>query len=262
MKYLNDVKAKDIKSSIGVDTVYRSKNSGCFTITSYLDSYNIGVKFVNTGYETVAQLGHIKSGNVKDLCSPSVYSVGVVGVKYPISEDGVHTKEYGLWKNMLRRCYSITYKQKHPTYEGCECSENFKSYEYFYEWCNKQVGFNNKDWQMDKDLLVKGNKVYSEDSCVFIPAEINSLLVKSDKKRGKHLIGVYWSKTNKAFVAQVSMNKGKREHLGYFKTEVEAFNAYKQAKEAFIKEQANKWKGKIDIMAYNALINYEVSVDD
>ena len=57
-------------------------------------------------------------------------------------------------------------------------------------------------------------------------------------------------------------NKGKREHLGYFKTEVEAFNAYKTAKESFIKEQANKWKGKIDNRAYNALMNYQVEITD
>ena len=60
------------------------------------------------------------------------------------------------------------------------------------------------------------------------------------------------------------MNKGKgrREHLGYFNTEVEAFNAYKAAKEAFIKEQANKWKGEIDGRAYEALMSYTVDIDD
>ena len=62
MKYLNDVKAKDIKNSIGAGTAYQSKNSGCFTITSYFDSYNIGVKFVNTSYEMVKHLGSIKLG--------------------------------------------------------------------------------------------------------------------------------------------------------------------------------------------------------
>ena len=262
MKYLNDVKAKDIKNSIGTDTVYQSKNSGCFTITSYLDSYNIGVKFVNTDYETVTLLGHIKSGSIKDPYSPSVYGVGVTGTKYQIRVSGVLAKEYELWKDMLKRCYSDIFKKKRPTYEGCEASENFKSYEYFYEWCNKQVGFNNKDWQLDKDLLIKGNKVYSETTCVFLPREINSLLINCTASRGEHLIGVYWSKTANAFVARVSRNKGCSEHLGLFKTELEAFNAYKTAKESFIKEQADKWKDKIDPRAYNALMNYEVNIDD
>ncbi len=63
-------------------------------------------------------------------------------------------------------------------------------------------------------------------------------------------------------MAQVNKNKGKQEHLGYFNTELEAFNAYKTAKEAFVKEQANKWKGKIDDRAYEALMSYEVNIDD
>ncbi len=115
---------------------------------------------------------------------------------------------------------------------------------------------------MDKDLLVKGNKVYSESTCVFLPQEINKILTKSTATRGKHLIGVCWHNVSKAFVAVVSKNKGKREWLGSFKTELEAFNAYKEAKEAFIKEQANKWKGKIDARAYNALLNYTVNIED
>ena len=69
-------------------------------------------------------------------------------------------------------------------------------------------------------------------------------------------------KTNKAFMAQVNKNKGKQECLGFFNTEIEAFKAYKKAKESFVKEQADKWKDQIDIRAYNALMNYEVSIDD
>ena len=262
MKCLNDVKAKDIKNSIGTDAVYQSKNSGCFTITSYLDSYNIGVKFVNTSFEMFTHLGCIKSGNVKDPYSPSVYGVGVVGTKYPTMINGRNTKEYGLWQNMLTRCYNDTYKNKQPTYIGCEVSNNFKSYEYFYEWCQNQIGSNVEGWHLDKDLLIKGNKVYSEYTCVFLPSEINSLLVKCTASRGEYLIGVYWSKTANAFKATVRKNKGGQKHLGYFNTELEAYNAYKIAKEAFVKEQANKFKSQIDPRAYNALINYTVNIDD
>ena len=109
---------------------------------------------------------------------------------------------------------------------------------------------------------MKGNKVYSEDSCVFIPQGVNSLLIKHEASRGEHLIGVCWCKRDKAFKAQISKNKGSPEHLGYFKTELEAFKAYKQAKESFIKEQANKFKSQIDPRAYEALMNYEVEITD
>ena len=257
MKYLNDVNYKDC-----VGKVCKSKSSGDFKIVKYNDAYNVDVQFLNTGFEAVVELGNIRNGGVKDPYSPSVYGVGILGAKYPSKVNDVLTKEYVLWKGMLKRCYSDVYKKRYPTYEGCRVSENFKSYEYFYEWCHKQIGFGNEGWQLDKDLLVKGNKVYSEDTCVFIPQEVNSLLVKNTASRGEHLIGVYWSKTHKAFVARVNKNKGSPEWLGSFNTELEAFNAYKTAKESFIKEQANKWKGKIDERAYNALMNYTVEITD
>ena len=257
MKYLNGVNYKDCGGK-----VCKSKSSGDFKIVKYNDAHNVEIQFINTGYETSARLDHVKSGNVKDLYSPSVYSVGIVGIKYPPSVNSRNTKEYDLWHSMLQRCYSTTLKKKRPTYEGCKCSDNFKSYEYFYEWCNKQIGFGVADFELDKDLLMKGNKVYSENICVFIPKEINSLLTKSTASRGKYPIGVYWSKRDKAFVAMVCKNKGKQEYLGHFKTEIEAFDAYKTAKESFIKEQAEKWKGKIGERAYEALMNYTVEITD
>ncbi len=261
MKYLNDVSYKDC-----VNKILKSKNSGDFKVLKYNSARDVEIQFVNTGFEKSVQLVQVKSGNVKDPYSPSVFGVGILGTKYPPSVSGRTTKEYMLWCHMLERCYSDTYQKKKPTYEGCEVSDKFKSYEYFYEWCHKQVGFDNQGdenpFHLDKDSLVKGNKVYSESTCVFLPVEINSLLTKSTASRGKHLIGVSWNKKASAFVAMVSKNKGKREWLGSFNTELEAFNAYKTAKESFVREQANKWKGKIDDRAYNALMKYTVEIDD
>ena len=257
MKYLNDVTTKDC-----VGKVCKSLNSGDFKILKYNDSRNVVIQFLKTGFETTVELGNIKNGNVKDRYLPSVYSVGIIGAKYPSRVNGVHTREYRLWMDMLRRCYSDGFRKKNPTYKDCEVSDNFKSYEYFYEWCNEQIGFGVEGFELDKDLLIKGNKIYNENTCIFIPSEINLVLTKRTTSRGRHLIGVYWNKKYKAFVAQISRNKGKREYLGYFKTEIEAFNAYKKAKEAFVKEQANKWKGQIDIRAYEALMAYTVEITD
>ena len=257
MKYLNDVSYKDC-----VDKVCKSQSSGDFKVLKYNDAHNVEIQFLNTGFETVVELGHIRSGKVKDPYSPSVCGVGVIGAKHPVTINNVLTKEYVLWVHMLQRCYSDSSKKKRPTYEGCEVSDNFKSYEYFYEWCQNQIGFGIQSFELDKDLLVKGNKVYSEDTSIFIPAEINLLLTKRTASRGKYLIGVCWHKRGKAFVARVNKGKGKRENLGSFNTELEAFNAYKKAKEFFVKEQANEWKSQIDERAYNALMKYEVNIDD
>ena len=257
MKYLNDVSYKDC-----VGNVFKSLNSGDFKVLKYNDSYNVEIQFLKTGYGTVARLGHIKSGSVKDPYSPSTYGVGITGAKYPITVNGVHTKEYDLWNGMLRRCYSEKYHLKKPTYIGCEVSENFKNYSFFYEWCQNQIGFNNKDWQLDKDLLIKGNKVYSENTCIFIPRELNQTLTKANLIRGEHPVGVCFDKSKNKFTACVCLNSSKRKYLGAFDTELDAFKAYKIAKENHIKELANKWIDQIDERAYNALMNYQVEITD
>ena len=257
IKYPNDVSYKDC-----VGKVCKSKSSGDFKILKYNDKKNVEIQFLKTGFETTVELGSIRNGEVKDPYLPSVCGVGITGTKYQPTINGVNTKEYELWTDMLKRCYSVVYKNKHPTYEGCGVSDNFLYYEYFYEWCHKQIGFGNDGFHLDKDLLIKDNKVYSESTCVFLPQEINKVLTKRTNSRGEYLIGVHWSDINKAFVARVSKNKGRSEWLGYFNTEIEAFNTYKQAKESFVKEQAEKWKSQIDERAYQALINYTVEITD
>ena len=257
MEYLNNVSYKDC-----IGKVCKSKSSGDFKILKYNDSRNVEIQFLKTGYEMVAQLGHIKNGGVKDPYSPSVFGVGAVGTKYPPSEGGRNTKWYALWCHMLERCYSDIYKKKRPTYEGCEVSENFKYYEYFYEWCQSQVGFGNLDWHLDKDLLVKGNKIYGESTCVLIPPEINNALTKTNKLRGNYPVGVHFCNTRKSFIGQINRGCGQQEYLGKFKTAEEAFLAYKTAKEDYLKTLAEKWKGSIDARAYNALMNYEVEITD
>ena len=112
MGYLNNINYKD-----WVGNVCKSSNSGDFKVLKYKDSKNVEIQFLKTGYETTVQLGNIKNGEVKDPYVASVFSIGIVGNKYPISEGGILIKEYMLWTNMLERCYSDTYKKKRPTYK-------------------------------------------------------------------------------------------------------------------------------------------------
>ena len=109
---------------------------------------------------------------MKDL----LYDVGFNDGKYHAMVSRKPVKNYLSWQGMLRRCYDKKWQTRNPTYFGCSVSENFKSYSYYHEWCLSQIGFNGLDFQLDKDLLCKGNKVYSEDNCVFLPQEINKLL--------------------------------------------------------------------------------------
>ena len=175
-----------------------------------------------------------------------VQGVGIIGSRYMITDGGKMLLEYDYWKGLLRRCYDSKLHEKYVTYRNCTCSDNFIHYEYFYEWCNKQVGFGNKGWHLDKDLLYKGNKLYSENTCVFLPREINSLLIKRCNERGDYPIGVMWHKASNKYSASVN-EFNKQKHLGLYDNEIDAFRKYKQAKEYQIKNMAEIYKGLVDL---------------
>ena len=195
-----------------------------------------------------------------------VFGLGIKGEKHPSYEGAKPLREYTTWVNMLRRCTEKLWS-KHPTYTGTTCSESFKDYDYFYEWCQNQVGFGNTDddnisWHLDKDILVKGNKHYSEDTCVFVPHKINSLLCRRRGARGEYLIGVTLEKRTNRFMSRCNRGEGVMQHLGRFESQGEAFRAYKTYKESIIKKAAEEYKIKIDPRTYEALMKYEVSEND
>ena len=196
-----------------------------------------------------------------------VCGIGFNDGKYLSKVNGKAPREYVAWGHMLLRC-TEKYWEKKPTYTGTTCSNNFKNYSYFYEWCHRQVGFGNKDekgnvWHLDKDILIKSSKVYDESVCIFIPARINSLLTKRDYARGDFPIGVSWHEKSKKFHARCCYGVGgKTKHIGYFNTQQEAFQAYKTFKEALIKDVANEYRAQLDTRAYQALMKYEVNIND
>ena len=248
-----------------VGEIFKTKNCGNLLVTKYINYENVYVRFIDTGYETVARIDHIRDGSVRDKYLPTVYGIGVLGDEV-VKVNGKHTKEYKGWQSMLRRCYDDKFHSKFQTYAGCSASDNFKYFPYFKEWCNKQIGFNAKDdkskpFALDKDILIKGNKQYGEDVCVFIPREINSLIVNCSKTRGDSAIGTCYSKARKKYLSTVR-KYGKFIHLGHFDTEIEAFIVYKEAKESHIKTLANKWKDQIDPRVYEALMNWEIEITD
>ena len=181
-----------------------------------------------------------------------VYGVGYIGQgKYKSKTNIFHT-----WRSMLRRCYSEVYQAKKPTYIGCVVDEHWHCFQNFAQWYEKNYieGF-----ELDKDILCKGCKVYSESTCCFVPHEINSLFVTNNLNRGNCLIGVY--KSRDKFRTAIS-KQGKNIHLGKFDTEIEAFKIYKFEKEKYIKELAEKWKGLLNTNVYNTMVSYSIEIDD
>ena len=186
---------------------------------------------------------------------PEIYSL------LNIEFEGVYFTPKTIWRDMLRRCYVPSIQAKYPTYIGCTVSDTFKVYDSFQDWYFDQVACLIKGWQIDKDLLIKGNKLYSEDTCTLLPKEINIALINCKAKRGCLPVGVSASSTKGKYLSQISLD-GRSEYLGTFSTAEQAFLAYKQAKEAHIKEVANKWKDQIDPRVYEALMKYQVEITD
>lgn len=163
-----------------------------------------------------------------------------------------------LYHGLKQRVNPNGIKQKQsPLYVGCYST--FKDFQDFASWCIIQIGYNN-GFHLDKDLLTKGNKEYGKDTCVFIPQSLNKLITKRDRFRGALPIGVTNDKGRMRASCQIGT--GKAKYLGNFDTTEEAFYVYKNFKESYIKEQANKWCSQIDPRAYKALMNYEVLITD
>ena len=198
--------------------------------------------------------------SLKDRMIPSVYGVGYLGGNFELKTycNGKKCPIYDVWFRMMERCYSKKVHGRFPSYIGCHVSDDFKDYSKWRAWYD-DYQYKHDGWQLDKDLLIKGNKTYSIETCVFLPKEINSMLTHRKKSKGDYPIGVMLEKGK--FRAMICTN-GIGRRLGSFDSVTEAFNAYKEAKESYIKEIANKWKSQIDPRAYEALYNYTVNIDD
>lgn len=235
-------------------------------IVEYVNYQNITVQFKATGELVKTSYGNFVKGNVKSHFTPSVYGIGITGLQPTRNENGEQLDSYMCWKAMLSRCYSAKYQEKQPTYIGCCVSDDWLYYPNFKNWYDKNYyEIDNKTSQLDKDILIKGNKVYSPNTCIFVPQFINSLFIKNQNVRGELPIGVYYKKANKKYVAKLSIfenGKKTQKHLGYFDTVNEAFGVYKQAKEEYIKEVADEYKDKIPVELYKSMYAYKVEIDD
>lgn len=192
--------------------------------------------------------------------SKLVFGVGFNDGSRPTRIDGAKVKEYLLWTAMLRRSCDEDYKQKYPTYKDVVISDDFLNYSYFYDWCNKQIGFNNNGWELDKDILSPDCKIYDKDTTCFVPKEINYFFTNRKNDRGSLPVGVWFHKDTSKYASACSIGNGKRKYLGIYETAEQAFVVYKTFKEVLCKQIALKWKDEIDPRVYEAMMKWEVDI--
>lgn len=164
--------------------------------------------------------------------------------------NGKITKTYSTWMSMIQRCNDPKNLSRNPTYIGCSVCEDWLFFPTFKEWFDNNYV---EGWQLDKDLLIAGNKTYGPDTCVFVPPSINTLFTDCGSARGEYPIGVSFYKRTGKFIANLSIDR-KLKHLGYFSTADEAHRAYLIAKRENVIRIADEWKDKIPIKLYEALI--------
>lgn len=184
----------------------------------------------------------------------TLYGVGINDYEGRICDGiGKVATFYTTWANMIARCYSNKVKNKNPTYNDCYSCEKWhrlKNFKVFFD-------DNYKDgYDLDKDLLVKGNKVYSPETCVFLPREINSFLSNKYTCKNKLYAGITWRESIRKYQVRIGI-EGNSVHLGVFENIDDVVEVYKKAREQEAKKLANKYKHEIDIRAYNALMEYK-----
>lgn len=250
----------------------RTGEEGCNTfgtpmrIIECKNATNITIEFQDE-YKTRkrATYQQFLKGTIKNPYDKEVYGVGYLGDEN-ISHK-THPNIYNHWQKMLQRCYDPYYINKQLTYKDCVVCKEWHSFKIFAEWYEENY-YNvfNQRMELDKDILYKGNKIYSPETCIFVPQRINNLFLKRQNNRGKYPIGVCLSKKTNKFSAQCSIctekGKGKRMWLGEYETIGEAFYSYKVFKENYIKQVADEYKNLIPNKLYEALYKYEVEIND
>ena len=254
---------KQIRDRLGL--CFITKYGESFVIIKYESIKEVKIKFQN-GYEKNTRWGEIIKDEISTPYSKTVCGIGYLGEgkytgkKYP--------KIYQQWHSMIQRCYDPYHLNKRPTYIDCFVCEEWHNFQNFAKWWDEHVyNCNNEKMCLDKDILIKGNKIYSPETCSIVPEKINLLFIKSDKRRGKYPIGVviYYDKrcSCKCLVAHCNYNK-KSKTLGYFPIDkpFQAFTCYKNFKENYIKQVADEYKDLIPKKLYDAMYNYQVEITD
>lgn len=241
-------------------------HQGCLMkIIEYNTTKDIVVEFQDSFKTKVhTQYNNFKKGNVRNPFYPSVYTVGIIGTKYSINNN---EKEYRAWKDIIKRSYDEKLINKRPTYQNVTCCKEWLNFENFCDWIHSQENYekwlNGNRWCIDKDILIKGNKVYSPETCCLVSNEVNCLFLKSDNSRNGLPIGV--SKKEDKFQAYCDNPfTHKKEYLGLYDAPKQAFKRYKHRKEEIIKRVAQEEfdKGNITKECYEAMLKYEVEITD
>lgn len=234
-----------------VGNSFRNLKGEVAKILEYVNSKNVIVQFEDGTVVNVIPV-NLRSGEFKNRNTPCFYGVGYLGYgEFSGYEKGNKmTKAYQLWAGMLERCYSPNQERDNPTYKNCKVDDKWHNFQNFARWYYSQPIIENA--HLDKDILSGNQKLYSEATCVLIPASINSVMKGDQKKTTEFPQGIRETKSH-SYEARY-----KNQQLGTFKTVTEAQKAYNEAKEIHIRNLAETYKDVLPVNIYKKLANYHL----
>ncbi len=230
------------KRKIVPGSVWDSNNYGKFKVLAWDGYKDITIEFLDTGFITKTRSESIASGSVKDKLKRSVFGFGYIGDGEFSTKD---KKAYSRWSGILKRCYSDDYQIKKPTYKGCTVCDDWLNFQNFAEWFYLNYPDDGDDYQIDKDLKVIGNKIYSPKTCMFVSSVVNSFTSDHGGARGELLIGACATKSPFLFSASCcNPFTGKQEQYRGFRSEIDAHMAWRSRKAEIAYELAMMQKSK------------------
>lgn len=230
---------------------FENKLGEKYFVVDYKNSKEVVVMFYD-GYYTTAQMSNIRKGAVKNPFSEKGKFLGFGVSDVKVSTKSPLCKYRRLWEAMITRVYSRSDK----AYHSVVISQDWAVLSTFLEDIKGFKGYDKvvtDGWVLDKDILSINGKIYSKDTCCFVPSEINSLLVSMGKPKGDYPLGVHFCKREGKFVAQMHV-KTTMKHIGYFDCQDEAHSAYKREKQMYINSVAESYKSVLDSKVYSALL--------
>ncbi len=220
-------------------------------IIEYFNSNNCTIQFEDGNIRYNLQYYNIKKGEIRNFMHPRVFNVGYEGIG--VYNSLIHRKMWDVWHSILGRCYSEEVQKNRPTYKGCSVDENWHNFQVFAEWFEENYNPETmQGWHLDKDILVKGNKIYSPETCCFVPNEINCLFKTEYESSNTFRNRIRVTSQGKYNVRYNS------KHVGNFTTYEEALKISKITKENHIKIIAEKWKSLINSQIYELMLKYKV----
>jgi len=206
------------------------------------------VEFLNTNHPNIiVKLCNLKKGAISNPYHKSILNVGYMGIgKYNCKD---YQKIYNCWRDMIRRCYEDT--EKNPTYNNVEVYDNWFNFQTFAKWFEENFPYHlsNITIQLDKDLLQQNikNKIYSSNTCVFLPRSVNNFIAYKNNKNTSGKIGVYKLKNRDRYTTSIrEFTTGKQIFLGYYSNIDEASDVYTKAR----KQQAEQAKDYLRNLKY------------